>query len=183
MTARRYSNAVVWLMCAVLLCPAPAGAHDGPPYPIISNSAVGAYRISVWTDPDATDDGSAAGRFWVTIEPSANDGNLGADLRARVSIRPLDRPGPTASAQTEPVANDRSRQYVALLMDHEGLFAVQVEVESHAGRVALESEVSATYDSRPPRILLFLYVMPFLLAGLLWAKLLLRRRRAQARTA
>jgi hypothetical protein len=183
MMVQRYSNPVVWLTCAVSLCATSADAHDGPPFPIISNRTVGAYRVSVWTDPDATDDRSAAGRFWVTIEPAVKGSSVDADVRARVSIRPLDRPGPAESAEAQPVASDPSRQYVALRMDHEGPFAVRVEVEGGTGRAALDSEVSATYDLRPRRILLVLYVMPFLLAGLLWTKLLLRRRRSQSRLA
>jgi hypothetical protein len=36
--------------------------------------------------------------------------------------------------------------------------------------------VDATYDQRPPAYLLVVYVMPFVLVGLLWGRLLLRRR-------
>ena len=39
------------------------GAHNGPPYPIVSNQISGPYSISVWTDPDTTDDGTPAGQF------------------------------------------------------------------------------------------------------------------------
>jgi hypothetical protein len=35
--------------------------------------------------------------------------------------------------------------------------------------------VDATYDLRPPPFMLVVYAVPFLLAGLLWMKLLLRR--------
>jgi hypothetical protein len=42
----------------------------------------------------------------------------------------------------------------------------------------VESEVDATYDLRPAPALLLLYLMPFVAVGLLWAKLLLRRRSA-----
>ena len=41
------------------------GAHSGPPYPILSDQVAGAYLISVWTDPDTTDDGSPGGQFWI----------------------------------------------------------------------------------------------------------------------
>ena len=37
-------------------------AHSGPPFPIVSNQIAGPYDVSVWTDPDATADGSAAGQ-------------------------------------------------------------------------------------------------------------------------
>jgi hypothetical protein len=180
--AARRRRALWTRALACLVCAAgapPAAAHNGPPYPIVSNQAAGPYRISVWTDPDATDDGSRGGQFWVLIDP-LDSNELGQDLRARVSIRPLDERGSAASIPTEPVDGNRSRQFAALLMDHEGPFAVRVEVESAAGRGAVDSRVEATYDLRPPRIMLAIYAVPFVLVGLLWAKRLARRRRAQA---
>ena len=70
------------------------------------------------------------------------------------------------------------RQFAALVMDHEGRFGV------HASRWRGRSEppsstrdVDATYDLRPAPILMVLFVVPFLLVGFLWVKLLVRRRR------
>jgi hypothetical protein len=172
-------RALACLVCAAAGA-SPAAAHDGPPYPIVSNQAAGPYRISVWTDPDATDDGSPGGQFWVLIDPRDSNA-LGPDLRARVSIRPVDGRGRAASTSAMPVDTDPSRLFAALLlMDHEGPFAVRVEVESAAGRGGVVSEVQATYDLRPPKVMLALYAAPFLLVGLLWAKRLARRRRARA---
>ena len=171
---------VLPLWCILAAGAVPAGAHDGPPYPIASNQVVGPYRISVWTDPDATDDGSKGGRFWVLLDTTSGD-PLPADVRGLVTIRPLDRPGEAESMKTEAVDGDRSRQYVELLMNHEGRFAVHLEVESAAGEATLDSQVQATYDLRPPRFMLVIYLVPFLLVGSLWAKLLVRRRRSHAR--
>jgi hypothetical protein len=159
---------------------ATASAHDGPPYPIVSDHAVGAYLISVWTDPDTTDDGSSGGQFWVTVDPRNESVALPADTRAQVSIAPLDREGPAQSGWSEPVRGDVSRQFVALVMDHEGRFNVRVAIDGPLGPAKVAAEVEATYDLRPPPILLALYVVPFLLVGFLWLKLLLRRRRAEA---
>src|SRR5215831_3562589 len=69
-----------------------ASAHSGPPYPVVSNRAVGAYVLSVWTDPDATDDRTPAGRFWVTIKPAVKGASLPSATSAHVAIRALDRP-------------------------------------------------------------------------------------------
>ena len=49
--------------------------------------------MSVWTDPDSTDDGSAAGRFWVTLRPSSG-ASLPADTRVNVAINPADEARP-----------------------------------------------------------------------------------------
>jgi hypothetical protein len=174
----RFRSIVARVMWAVLaLHGLPATAHDGPPFPIILDRVAGPCRVSVWTDPDATDDGSPGGQFWVMVEPAIRGGTVPPDVRARVSIRPVDRPGEARSGDAEPVGGDVSRQFVALLMDHEGPFGVRVEVTHAAGSAVLDAEVEATYDLRPPRIMLVFYAIPFLLAGSLWAMLLVRRRR------
>ena len=158
----------------------PAAAHDGPPFPIVSDRDAGAYVISVWTDPDTTDDGSPGGQFWVTLRARGEQA-LPDVTRATVAIRPLDREGPGHSATATPVRGDIGNQFAGVVMDHEGRFAVHVDVESASGRVSVDSEVQATYDLRPTRFMLVIYLLPFLLAGFLWTTLLVRRRRAQAR--
>ncbi len=67
-------------------------------------------------------------------------------------------------------------------MDHEGHFAVRVDVEGAAGRVSVDSEVQATYNLRPSRLVFVLYVLPFVLTGFLWTTLLVRRRRRSGDT-
>jgi hypothetical protein len=181
MTRARRTIVLLSLTCGVFVVASVAAAHDGPPYPIVSNQLLGRYRISVWTDPDTTDDGSAGGQFWVMIDPARVGDSVPSDVQAVVTIRPLDRDGAPQTARTEAVSDDPSRQFAAVTMDHEGRFAVHVDVESASGRVSADAEVQATYDLRPSRFMLVIYVLPFLLAGFLWTTLLVRRRRAYAR--
>lgn len=158
-----------WLTLIVIAaCQCVVEAHSGPPFPIVSDKVVGAYKVSVWTDPDATDDQSAAGRFWVTLEPAAD--------HVVVSVKPTDRGGAERSARAEPVNGDAQRQFVALLLDHEGPYAVHVSIAGARGMADLDSMIDATYDLRPRPILIVLFVMPFVLIGFLWGKLLMKRR-------
>lgn len=150
-------------------------AHSGPPFPIVSDKLAGAYKVSVWTDPDATDNGSNGGQFWVMIE-MADGSDPPPDTRAEVTIRPLDRSGAALSGRADPVDSDAARQFVALLMDHEGRFDVRTQISGPRGQATVDAWVEATYDLRPPPALLVLYVMPFLAVGVLWLKLLYRRR-------
>lgn len=181
MTRAGRSVVLLTLTCGLLLVASMTSAHDGPPYPIVSNQLLGRYRISVWTDPDTTDDGSAGGQFWVMIDPAREGDAVPSDVHAVVTIRPLDRSGASLMARTTFVNRDPSRQFATVVMDHEGRFAVHVDVESASGRVSVDSEVQATYDLRPSRFMLVIYLLPFLLAGFLWTTLLVRRRRAFAR--
>ena len=156
-------------------------AHDGPPFPILSDHAAGPYLISIWTDPDTTDDGSARGQFWVRLEPATRSGELPDRTRASVAIRPLSRSGPTLTAPADPVRGDITNQFAALVMDHEGPFAVHVTVEGPLGSASADAQVDATYDLRPAPYLLLLYLVPFLMVGVLWGRLLLRRRQTTSR--
>ena len=169
---------VTLALLLALLAAQPTRAHSGPPYQVISKQAGGAYQVSLWTDPDATDDRTAGGQFWVVIEPGGAS-PIPPETRARVSIKPLDRDQPFADAQAAPVDGDVTRQYAALVMDHEGPFAVRVTVYGPSGAVTLDTRVDATYDLRPPLPLLAVYLLPFLAVGFLWTLRLVRRRHAR----
>jgi hypothetical protein len=136
---------------------------------------VGAYTVSVWTDPDATDDQSAAGKFWVTVQPAARGAAMPESTTVKVSISPLDRRGPERSAAAERLNGDVRRQFVALVMDHEGRYGVHVTIDGPLGPAAIDAETDATYDLRPRPILIVLFVAPFLLIGFVWGKLLITR--------
>jgi len=168
----------VLALAVTLAAAAPVAAHSGPPYPVVSRHVNGAYRLSVWTDPDATDDATAGGQFWVTIEP-ARTGEVPPDTRAQVAIRPDGDGAAWIEAAAVPVEGNRSRQFAALVMDHEGPFDVRVVVSGAWGRAEEAARVQATYDLRPAPALLAVYLLPFVLVGFLWTKRLLRRRRSR----
>ena len=151
-------------------------AHDGPPFPIVSDQVAGPYLISVWTDPDTTDDGSAGGQFWVRLHVAGTGTPVPENTRATVAVKPLGKDGPERSASASPVRGDITNQFAAVVMDHEGPFAVHVTVDGPLGGAAVDASVDATYDLRPSRSLLVVYLIPFVLVGLLWGRLLLRRR-------
>jgi hypothetical protein len=168
------------LACALLLVPSVIlRAHSGPPFPIVSDRPAGPYLISIWTDPDTTDDGSPGGQFWVRVQRHAEAGAIPAQTRATVAIKPLDRTGPELTGSATPVHGDITNQFAGLVMDHEGRFAVHVTIDGPLGAAAVDTAVDATYDLRPPPFLLAVYLLPFLLVGLLWGRLLVRRRAAQ----
>lgn len=147
-------------------------AHSGPPFPIVTSRAAGAYSISVWTDPDTTDDGRAAGQFWIVVDSGDGKATIPPGTQATVAIRPLDRDGAAREARAAPVNGLVARQFAALLMDHEGPFAVHVTVDGPLGRAAVDGQVTATYDTRPAPWLIVVYLIPFVGLGVLWMKAL-----------
>ena len=165
-----------WIASAALaFLPAGAAAHDGPPFPVLEDHLAGRYRVSVWTDPDATDDGSAGGQFWVIVH-GADGGAAPPGLRIEVAVRAR-RGGGVSRALAAPAAGGEGHWFAAVVMDHEGLFDVGVDLAGSLGSVRVESEVEATYDLRPPPATLVLYLLPFLAAAGLWLKAVLGRRR------
>lgn len=173
---RRIAQGVVVAVWLTLIGGARIAAHDGPPFPIVSNRHAGPYVVSLWTDPDTTDDGSAGGQFWLMVRPAMDGTPLPADTRGEMVMRPLDRDGPLRTGRTEPVDGDLTRQFVALVMDHEGRFGISVSIEGSLGPASFESEVEGTYDARPAPAMLLLYLAPFILVGGLWMRAMTRRR-------
>jgi hypothetical protein len=173
-----YPAPAVWLCLVIVVaaCSAVLHAHSGPPFPIIEDRIVGAYQVSLWADPDATDDQSAAGKFWVMLKAARAGQVIPAGTDVQVRIRPLDRPGDERLALAEPIAGDVSRQFAALVMDHEGPFAVVVRIDGALGAGELDAQADATYDLRPRPALMLLFIMPFVLVGIVWGKLLIKRR-------
>ena len=83
--------------------------------------------------------------------------------------------------QTEPVDGEVARQFGALTIDHEGRFGVRVTLAGGLGAAEVETNVDATYDERPPAIILVLYLIPFLFVGFMGLRLLLSRRKSRVR--
>jgi hypothetical protein len=145
----------------------------------VSDRVAGAYQVSIWADPDATDDRSAAGKFWVTlqaVDPARAGRTIPAGTRVDVVIKPLDREDGEVSARAEPINGEAARQFVALVMDHEGPFGVRVTIDGTLGRADVQTSTDATYDLRPRPILIVIFVLPFLLVGFVWGKLLIKRK-------
>jgi hypothetical protein len=170
------------VVATLLLAAAPVAAHDGPPYPIVSDERVGAYEISIWTDPDVTDDGTPGGQFWVIVRTAAR-GDVPPATRARVEARPVGAEGAVVRAEAVPSHRDPSRYFAAVPFGHEGRFRVSAVIDGPLGNAHAAAEVDATYDLRPAPGLFLVYLMPFVLVGLLWLKALRSRRPRAARGA
>jgi hypothetical protein len=172
--------------CAWLAAAGSLRAHSGPPFPIVTDAVRGPYTISLWTDPDATDDGSAGGQFWVVLTLTPKAARIPPDTRVTVAVRPVTGPTPrdnrpirgsAVTAVAAPVRDDTGNQFAALRMDHEGPYEVHVDIDGPLGRAVIDARVDATYDLRPPPYMLAWYLAPFLLVGILWTRLLVRRRK------
>jgi len=115
------------------------------------------------------------------LKARSGSAEVPAGTRVRVSVRASDRPGPELTATAAPVDGALSNQFAAVRMDHEGPFAVRVAIDGPLGLAEVTSAVEATYDLRPAPVLFVVYLLPFLVLGFFWVKVLHRRRRALRR--
>jgi len=164
----------VFVCAAVALgvsAPIPAGAHNGPPFPIIENRAVGPCIVSLWTHPDV-----GTGTFFVLIDPLPG-GSIPGDLKISIGIQP--ESGRLAEV-IYPTEKDDSRGQLeyktSAEFDRDEFWRVRLIVASSQGKGEALSRVEAT----PPgfgRWDLLLYLLPFLAVGFLWFFGMARRRK------
>jgi hypothetical protein len=153
-----------------------AHAHEGPPFEILSNQTIGAYSVSVWSDPDI---GTAT--FFVVLEPRPGEKYTPPDS-VQVFVRPvsgrLAEVGFTAESQR---VRYGGRYYTEAYLDRGEMWSVRVRVVGGGDAGEVSTEVEATPDGTIGPIGLVLYLLPFLAVGFLWLKAHLRRREQAAR--
>lgn len=161
-----------WLAALIwLILPAPAQAHNGPPFPIIENRTVGPCVISLWTHPDV-----GTGTFFVFVQPLPGK-TVPADLKVQIGVQPESDRLPevvyTAAAQDN---RGGQLQYNAIVQfDRDEFWRVRLALESSQGRGEAFSRVEATPVGFGKWDLLF-YLLPFLAVGFLWFRGISRRR-------
>lgn len=161
------------LLFISLLCawPFAVHAHDGPPYAILVDKAVGPCVMSVWADPDI-----GTGTFFIILEPPPN-GALPEDIKVRVAVQPV-------SGRLQEVVYLAVRESLSgqvqykseVQLDAQELWRVRVMIESARGSGEIATQVEAT----PPgvgRWGILLYLFPFVAVGVLWVRAILYRRK------
>jgi hypothetical protein len=148
-----------------------AAAHNGPPFPIITDQRVGPCIISLWTHPDV-----GTGTFFVLLEPLPG-ATIPKDLQIRIGVQPLS--GRLAEVVYPAWVQDLRGQVeykTEVQFDRDEIWKVRLILASSAGGGEAISKVEAT----PPgfgRWDLLLYLLPFLAVGFLWATAIAKRRR------
>jgi hypothetical protein len=149
----------------------PAGAHNGPPFPIIENRRIAGCVISLWTHPDI-----GTGTFFVLVDPVPG-GKIPDGLRVEIGIQP--ESGRLAEVVYPAVREDSRGQVeynVSAQFDRDEFYRVRLVLRSSQGTEEALSHVEAT----PPgygRWDLLLYLLPFLAVAFLWFRGMSRRRR------
>ena len=133
-----------------------AKAHNGPPFPIVTDKQIGTVKIAVWTHPDI-----GLGTFFVLVDPMPGT-SVPNDLKIDLGIQPTSNRLPEV---VYPMQRDTGRgqiQYNAQVeFDKQDFFKVRIQVRSSAGSGEVSSQVEATPQGFGRWDLLF-YLLPFL---------------------
>ena len=154
-----------------MLCAPRAAAHNGPPFPIITDQRVGPCIISLWTHPDI-----GTGTFFVMVDPVPG-GSIPKDLKIQIGVQPVS--GRLREAVYSAWVEDLRGQVeykTEVQFDQQELWNVRLVLSSSAGGGEALSKVEPT----PPgfgRWDLLLYLLPFLGVGFLWFNAIIKRRR------
>jgi hypothetical protein len=170
---QRMERIALALLMVLGLCAPPAFAHNGPPFPIISDQTVGPVVISLWTHPDV-----GTGTFFVLVDPLPGK-SIPKDLNFSIGIAPVS--GRLAEV-IYPMTLDSNRGQLEykneVQFDQDEMWKVRLILTSAEGNGEAMSQVEAT----PPgygRWDLLLFALPFLAVGFLWFKMMAKRRRAR----
>jgi hypothetical protein len=179
---RAFRTLLAYLQMSLLtfLCVPNAAAHNGPPFPIITDQRVGPYIVSLWTHPDL-----GTGLFFVMVDPLPG-GTIPKDLRVQIGVQPAS--GRLAEVVYSAWLQDLRGQVeykTEVQFDQQENWKVRLILASSAGGGEAISQVVPT-PTGFGRWDLLLYLLPFLGVGFLWVTAITKRRRlrkAQAQQA
>jgi hypothetical protein len=167
----KFPRRCVCVMMLLMISGSSLGAHNGPPFPIISDKRVGPCVISLWTHPDV-----GTGMFYVIVDPVPG-GTIPKDLKVQIGVQPVTARLPEVfyTGQLEKLRGQV--QYdVSAEFDAQELWRVHLILKSSQG----DGEAFANVEVTPPglgRWDLLWFSAPFLGVGFLWFHAMRRRRR------
>ena len=171
---RRVSLAVVacfWTGLLVMVCAPSAAAHNGPPFPIITDQRVGPYIISLWTHPDL-----GIGTFFVMLDPVPG-GTVPKDLKIQIGVQPASgRLAEVVYSAWHVDLRGQVEYKTEVQFDQQENWKVRLILTSSAGGGEATSQVVPT-PAGFGRWDLLLYLLPFLGVGFLWITAIAKRRR------
>jgi hypothetical protein len=156
---------------AITLFSSVARAHNGPPFPIITDQRVGPCIVSLWIHPDI-----GTSPIFVLVDP-APGGAIPKDLKIAIGIQPVSGRLPEV-VYPATIADQRGQlEYKTdVQFDQQEFWNVRLILTSSAGGGEALAKVEATPVGYG-RWDLLLFALPFLAVGFLWFKVLNKRRR------
>jgi hypothetical protein len=155
---------------AMTLFSSRARAHNGPPFPIITDQRVGPCIVSLWIHPDI-----GTSPIFVLVDP-APGGAIPKDLKIEIGVQPVSERLPEVLYAAS-IADQRGQlEYKTdVQFDRQEFWKVRLILTSSAGGAEALARVEATPVGYG-RWDLLLFAVPFLAVGFLWFKVTAKRR-------
>jgi hypothetical protein len=173
--SRRSRILILLLATAALL-----SAHNGPPFPMISERPMGPWIISLWTHPDV-----GIGTFFVVVDSAPGRAvpqgyAVPQDVKFEIGVRPVSGRLQEKLYRTTPKQEGGQFHYYAWVpFDKEETWHVNLYLHSPAWNGMIAGDVNVTPVGLGSWDLLF-FSAPFLGVGFLWLLSMKRRRRQRS---
>ncbi|GAB4202991.1 MAG: hypothetical protein OHK0022_26680 [Roseiflexaceae bacterium] len=155
--------------------PAPALAHSGPPFVVVSEQQVGPYTTTVWADPDV-----GAGTF--IVEADSSGAPLPEGSSVTVSAHPSGATAGEISGAAERQQTNGGRVFIATLpLASEGAWDARVVLDGPAGRGETTFQLQVT-PAIEGWLTTLICTLPFIGLGLAWLVGLWLQRRKRLET-
>jgi hypothetical protein len=174
----QFQNKLKCLILSVFFCwfSVLAWAHNGPPFPIVTDKQIGSVKIAVWTHPDI-----GMGTFFVVVDPLPGAA-VPNDLKIDLGIQPTSN---RLAEVVYPMQRDNGRggvQYNAQVeFDKQDFFKVRVHLQSASASGEVLSQVEATPQGFGRWDLLF-YLLPFLFIVVMFYRGVRKKRKQLTRS-
>lgn len=152
-------------LISVILLSFSVSAHEGPPYPILVDQPTEFGELSIWTDPDVGE-----GTFILWIDATkAKVQDFVAEMVSQ-SHKNRETPQAYAAQRDSTLGNEQGRiAFVGKIpFDHEGKWQVEFLLKGGGSQYAQTIDVDVTPPG-PTQAEFFIYLVPFLVLGVLWA--------------
>jgi hypothetical protein len=155
----------------LLLCVMPAKAHNGPPFPIITDQHVGPCIVSLWIHPDI-----GTSPIFVLVEAPPG-GTIPKDLKIKIGVQPVsNRLAEVIYPTTIEDARGQLEYKTNVEFDQQEFWRVRLILASSAGGGESTAQVEATPYGYG-RWDLLLFALPFLAVAFLFLNGVAKRRR------
>lgn len=148
-------------------------AHEGPPFAILVDHKFENHSLSIWADPDTKN-----GTFIFYL---GNNEAMGNDLAFEISAHPKNAPSPVLKSShfTSTAENAKNAFTTSLPFPFTGIWEVNALVKNKKNAVIL-TNVKMDLEVTPPgpsKAEALLYLLPFVIVGFIWVRVILYKKK------
>lgn len=151
---------------AAALLAGTAAAHDGPPYPLVTDEVFAGGTLTLYADPDV-----GTGTFYLYLDEALEDVDI------TLGAWPADGRLPETTSVSERVSRAPYQRFAEIEFDRRGPWKLRISAPDRAPAQDLMLDVEVTPPGSLGAFDVVWFLSPFAVFAFFWAKAILRRRR------